>query len=208
MATQLNIKDDRNISGMTELAPSSKPTLSLLVIAFCALLWNSVFITQYKYQWYINDRESAIILLGFFIAGNAALLIAFCYFLVFYYIGQPRLKISNRCPRLGEKVALAWELPDYRSINRLAITLEGFESMENLYEEKFPKNVIASIKLADTADKRDIKSGTAEFKIPGNSMHSFTAGRFQIIWQLKLYAEKEWKDRRLEYIIEVQPHEV
>ncbi len=194
-------------NGMTELKSSSSPALSLLVIAFCALLWNSIFITHYKYQGRIDDRESAIILLGLFIVVNVALFVVFCYFLVFYYIGQPKLKISSKCPRLGEKVALAWELPDYRSITRLTIILEGFERIENLYEEKFPKSTIASIKLADTTETRDIRYGTAEFKIPGDSMHSFTAGRFQIIWQLKLHAEKKWNDRRLEYIVEVQPHE-
>ncbi len=208
MGIQSNIKYDRNISGMTELKSSSSTALSLIIISFCALLWNSIFITQYKYQWTIDDKESSIILLGFFIAVNIALFIAFCYYLVFYYIRQPMLKISNISPRLGEKVAVTWELPDYRSVSRLSIILEGFESIENLYKEKPSQSIIASIRLTDTIEKRDIRSGSAEFNIPGNSMHSFTAGRFQIIWHLKLHAEKEWKDRRIKYIINVQPHEV
>lgn len=195
-------------NGMTELKSSSSPVLYLLVIAFCTLVWNSISIPIYKYQRVTYDREWAIILLGLYIVVNAAFLIAFCYFILIYFIGQPKLKISNISPRLGEKVAVTWELPDYRSVSRLSIILEGFESIENLYEEKPSKSAIASIKLADTTEKREIKSGSAEFNIPGNSMHSFTAGRFQIIWQLKLHAEKEWKDHRIKYIINVQPYEV
>ena len=186
---------------MTELKSSSSPALSLLVIAFCALVWNSTSILLYKYQRDTYDREWAIILLGLYIIVNTAFLIAFCYFMVLYFIGQPKLKISSTSPMLGEKVAITWALPDYRSASRLSIILEGLESMDG-------KNCIfTSIKVADTTETRDIRYGTAEFKIPGDSMHSFTAGRFQIIWQLKLHAEKKWNDRRLEYIVEVQPHE-
>lgn len=189
-------------NGMTELKSSSNPTLSLLVIAFCTLVWNSTSILLYKYQRDIYDREWTIILMGLYIVVNAAFLIAFCYFMVLYFIGQPKLKISSTSPMLGEKVAVTWELPDYRSVSRLSIALEGFESMDG-------KNcTFTSIKVADTTEKREIKSGAAEFKIPGDAMHSFDDGRFQIIWQLKLHAEKAWKDHRIKYIINVQPYEV
>lgn len=189
-------------NGMTKLKSSSSPAQSLLVIAFCALVWNSTSILLYKYQRDTYDREWAIILLGLYIIVNAAFLIAFCYFMVLYFIGQPKLKISSTSPMLGEKVAITWELPDYRSASRLSIILEGLESMDG-------KNcTFTSIKVADTTENQDIKSGSAEFKIPGNSMHSFDDSRFQIIWQLKLHAEKEWKDRRIKYIINVQPYEV
>lgn len=218
MGIQSNIKNDRNISGMTKLTAPSKSTWYLLGIAFGALLWNSLYIQYNKCISGIFDRESAIIFIGLFIAVNIVLFIAFCYYLVFYHIRQPRLRISNRSPRPGEIVAVTWELPDYHSITRFRLTLEGLESMGNIEnmenteyvsgENQEIRSVFLSIKLADTMEKHDIKSGSAEFKIPWNSMHSFDDGRFQIVWQLKLHAEKAWKDRRIKYIINVQPYEV
>lgn len=200
-------------NGMTELTPSPNPTRTLIGIAFGTLFWNSISIILYKYQGDICDKESAIMLLGLFIVVNVVLFVAFCYFLVFYHIGRPTLKISSRCPRLGDNVALTWKLPDYRSITHLTIILEEFENVEctkcTSEDDSTPrKSVIASIKLMDTAEKREIKSGSIEFKIPGDAMHSFADYNCQIIWQLKLQAAKKWMDRRFEYTINVQPYEV
>jgi hypothetical protein len=199
--------------GMTKLTPSLNPARYLLGIAFGVSLWNIIFIIKYKCQWCIYDRELAIIVFVLFIAVNAFLFIAFFYFLVFYYIRQPMLKISNSCPRLGEKVTLTWTLPYYRSIKSLVITLDRVESIEGikcLYTSLTPykKSVIASMKLVDTTEKRDIGSGNVEFKTPDSSMHSFSDSRCQIIWQLRLHTGKKWNDHRFEYIINVQPHEV
>ncbi len=140
--------------GMTKLTPSLNPARYLLGIAFGISLWNIIFIIKHKWQWCIDDRELAIIVFGLSIAVNAFLFIAFFYFLVFYYIRQPVLKISNNCPRLGEKVALTWALPDYRSIKNLVITLERVESIEKtiyLYASlpTYKKSAIAS-KVLDT----------------------------------------------------------
>ncbi|MHB9140139.1 MAG: hypothetical protein ACYC4Q_12115 [Victivallaceae bacterium] len=209
-------KDDFSYSagnGMTELTASLNLTWYLAGIVLFALFWNCAFTLFHKYQWFADDRESAVIFLGVFIAGNVFWFITFCYYMLFYYIGQPMLKISNPSPRLGEEVTLAWELPDYRSVSRLVIALEGFECLEDISGEKTADSlphthVIASVKLADTAEMRDMKSGNAVFKIPGGSMHSFDCYRFKIVWQLKLQAEKKWKDRRLEYVINVKPYEI
>ena len=218
MGIQSNIKYDRNISGMTKLTPSSKSTWYLIGIAFGALLWNCLYIQYFKSVIDSFDRESAIIFMGLFIAVNIVLFIAFCYYLVFYHIRRPMLKISNRNPRPGEIVAVTWELPDYHSITRFRLTMEGLESMgniENMEDTEYAsrknqeiRSVFLSIILADTMEKHDIKSGAAEFKIPGDAMHSFDDGRFQIVWQLKLYAAKKWKDRRIKYTINVQPYAV
>lgn len=209
-------KDDFSSSAgnsMTGLTASLNLTWCLAGIVFFALFWNCAFMLCHKYQCFAYDREWAIILPGVFIAGDVFWFIAFCYYMLFYYIKRPTLKISNPSPRLGEEVTLAWELPDYRSVNRLVISLEGFERLEDISGEKTvgssPRtHVIASVKLADTAEMRDMKSGNAVFKIPSDSMHSFDCERFKIIWHLKLQSEKKWKDRRLEYVINVKPYEV
>ncbi|MEI8244951.1 MAG: hypothetical protein WCI51_03925 [Lentisphaerota bacterium] len=190
---------------MTELTPYSKPGGYLIGTVVFALFWNIIFLILYKNMY---SKNSIILLMVLFIAVDVYLFITFCYFLGSYR--QPRLKVSNKCPRIGETVTLAWELPDYRSITRLVITLEGFEHMDvPLYDAPYTcRNAIASIILTDTTEIPEIKTGSAEFKIPWNSMHSFDDGRFQIVWQLKLHAEKAWKDRRIKYIINVQPYEV
>ena len=190
---------------MTELTPYSKPGGYLIGTVVFALFWNIIFLILYKNMY---SKNSIILLMVLFIAVDVYLFITFCYFLGYYR--QPRLKVSNKCPRIGETVTLAWELPDYRSITRLVITLEGFEHMDvPLYDAPYTcRNAIASIILTDTTEIPEIKTGSAEFKIPWNSMHSFDDGRFQIVWQLKLHAEKAWKDRRIKYIINVQPYEV
>ena len=192
------------VIGMTELTPYSKPGGYLTGIAVFALFWNSIFQILYKSMY---SRDSIILLMVLFIAVDVYLFITFCYFLGSYR--QPRLKISSKCPQIGEIVTLAWELPDYRSITRLVISLEGFEHMDvPLYDAPYAcKNAIASIILTDTTKKTEIKSGSAEFKIPENLMSSFADGKCRIIWKLKLQAEKRWNDSQLEYLIDVQPYQ-
>lgn len=192
-------------SDMTYLTPYSKPKGYLIGTGVFALFWNSIFLILYKSM---DSRDSTILLMVIFIAVDVYLFITFCYF-----VGscrQPVLKISNKCPWTGAPVTLAWELPDYRSITRLVITLEGFEHMDvPVYDAPYTcKNAIASIKLADTTEIPEIKSGCAEFKIPENLMSSFADGKCRILWQLKLQVEKKRNDRRLEYIIDVQPQKV
>jgi len=191
------------VISMTELTPYSKPGGYLTGTIVFALFWNIIFLILYKNMY---GKDSIILLMVLFIAVDVYLFISFCYFLGSYR--QPRLKISSKCPRTGETVSLAWELPDYRSITRLVIKLEGFEHMDvPLYDAPYTcKNAIASIILTDTMKIPEIKTGSAEFKIPENSMPSFIDGKCRIVWQLKLQAKKKWNDSQLEYIIDVQPH--
>ena len=191
------------VISMTELTPYSKPGGYLIGTFVFALFWNSIFLILYKSMY---SKNSIILLMVIFIAIDVYLFITFCYFLGSYR--QPRLKVSNKYPRIDETVTLAWELPDYRSITRLAITLEGFEHMDvPLYDAPYTcKNAVASIILTDTTKIPEIKTGSAKFKIPGNLMSSFIDGKCRIVWQLKLQVKKKWNDRQLEYIIDVQPH--
>lgn len=203
--SDVKMHDSSRSSGncMIELTPYSKPGGYLIGTVVFALFWNSIFLILYKNMY---SKNSIILLMVLFIAVDVYLFITFCYFLGSYR--QPRLKVSNKCPRIGETISLAWELPDYRSITRLVITLEGFEHMDvPLYDAPYTcRNAIASIILTDTTRIPEIKTGSAEFKIPENLMSSFVAGKCRIVWKLKLQAKKKWNDSRLEYIIDAQPH--
>ncbi|MFA6103976.1 MAG: DUF3592 domain-containing protein [Victivallaceae bacterium] len=194
------------------LQPVSTPLKTLAGITIAAIFWNaivSVFVFQAGKSWSTNNVEwfLSFFMIPFVLVG-LLLIFLVLHTLLQAFNPRPVLKLDPASPALGGKAALSWEIPDYRSITRLEITLEGYEEAKSRSgnNNTIAKSVFEQIGIADTVDRREITAGNAAFTVPRESMHTFDADSNKIIWRLKLKGKKRFfPDLNYEYAVNVMP---
>lgn len=204
---------ERDSSGETVLHPVSTPLKTFLGTTLGAVLWNglvSIFVYQAVKSWGTNNVEwfLSFFIIPFVLVGLLLIFMIF-YTLLQLFNPKPVLKILPSSPALGERVSLSWEIPDYRSISRLEIKLEGSEEVKYRSKEDSictAKNLFEQIGVVETEQPLEISAGNVTFSMPRESMHSFDAKNNKIIWRLKLRGHKRlFPNLSYEYTIDVLP---
>jgi hypothetical protein len=110
---------------------------------------------------------------------------------------------------LGETAELRWEFTGrFDRIHRLVLRVEGREEATyrrgtSTYTDK---NVFYALDLVDTLRPAEIRSGTARFTVPADTMHSLSAGNNRIVWGLVVHGHIHgWPDVKDEYALTVGP---
>ena len=204
-------------NGGSVLQPVSTPLKTFFGVIVGAVFWNgivSVFVIQAVKSWSSNNVEwfLSLFMIPFVLVGLVLIFMVF-YTLLQIFNPRPVLKLDPASPALGERVSLSWEIPDYRSINRLEIKLEGYEEVKyrskNSDSDSIDKNVFEQLRIADINDQREITAGNIEFTMPRDSMHSFDADNNKIIWLLKLHGRRNlFPDLKYEYYVKIMPEKV
>jgi hypothetical protein len=196
-----------------QLKPQMGPVGKVFGTLFFALFWNgivSVFVWQAWKGWQSGhpDWFLTIFLIPFVLVGLGA----------FVFVGHFTLALANPRPRLtlgsghtclGDDVRIDWHFTGRASrLSSLKIFLEGRE--EATYrrgtDTYTDREVFATLPLIDTGNDWEIPRGSAEVRVPDDTMHSLEAASNKVVWEIKVSGEIErWPDVEQNFPITIHP---
>ena len=112
----------------------------------------------------------------------------------------------------GAQVTLGWRFHGTASrLRRLRITVEGRE--EATYrrgtDTHTERRTFVTVVVVDTDDPMRVVQGSASLELPPDTMHSFTASRNKVIWELKVEGDiRFWPDVADSVTLLVYPREM
>jgi hypothetical protein len=196
------------------LKPTASPLAKLLGIALVCLFWNGIvgLFTYFEYQSFVQGESFgwflAVFLLLFQIIG-LALLVAVPYQMLALANPRPIITLSRGSVPLGGSVSFAWELSGAADrVSHLQMTLRGREEARYRRgtDTQTDTHVFFSEKLVDASHAMAIARGSGTIRIPGDSMHTFTADSNKVIWTLQVTgAIARWPDIDESFDITVRP---
>ena len=200
-------------SGPVPLKTAASRGTQVLALLAVTLFWNGivgVFVYHLVdgFQRHSPEWGLALFLTPFVLIGLALVGGTFWQALT---LANPTLRVtaSKGAVALGEEVAVEWEFMG--AVNRLRslkIFLEGIETATYTRgtDTRTDRNVFLSTLVVELSDHTSMRSGTARCRVPRTSMHSFTGGHNQIVWQLRFDGEiPRFPDVREEFTLTVLP---
>jgi hypothetical protein len=195
------------------LKPRGTRLAAFVGLSIFGLLWNgivSVFVIQIVQSWRRGSPSwfETIFMIPFVLVGLGFIAGAL-YQLLAMFNPSTEVQLDDETPRLGEKIKISWTLSGKVSrVQRLEVLVEGRE--EATYRRgtntRTDRSVFFRETLADTRDPGAMTAGSASFKIPSDTMHSFTARNNKIVWCIKLKGDiPRWPDIQDEYPLQVAP---
>ncbi len=200
-------------SGPRELKAASSPLARFGGLTFFALFWNGI---TGVFVWHlVSDAMSGSInyFLGIFLIPFVLIgaLVAIASISAFFalFLPRPKLTISADVIPLGGSATLTWAFDgNTNRIRSITISLIGSEEVRytrgtttqtdkrEFYRDEF-------FKLSAIMGQ---KQGSATFKVPADSMHSFHASNNKIIWNVRFEGDVPLSPNiREEYEIQVSP---
>jgi len=201
------------IEGPLVLEPQVSPVGKVLGAMFFAVFWNGI-VSVFVYQawkswasghpdWFLTIFMVPFVLVGLVIIGAVG------HFSLALANPRPRLTLDQAAPCLADELRLNWRFTGRASrIRHLRIFLEGREeaTYQRGTDTHTDREVFATHTLVDTGNDWEIPTGTAAATIPDDTMHSFTADRNKIVWEIKVEGEiVRWPDVGQNFPITIQP---
>jgi hypothetical protein len=198
-------------AGWRVLKPLTRRSTKALFTMVFALVWNGLVWTfvlvmlheKHRPPWGLLAFMSIFVIVGLLIAALAL------HQLLALFNPTLRVSIENGPLRLGGRRTLAWELHGAtRRIRTLTVTLEGAE--EATYSRgtttTTERRVFTKEELFTNHDPLAMASGTAELRVPADSMHTFSGGRNAIVWRVRFHGDiPRFPDIDDEYALTVEP---
>jgi len=190
-------------TGPLELTPASSPFGKLIAAILICLFWNGIvglftyfevtgFLQGQGHSWFL-----ALFLLIFQIVG-LALLVNVPYQLLALANPRPTITLSRASVPVGGSLTLEWRLTGAaHRVRKLCLTLEGREEARYRRgtDTRTDTNVFHRETLREVGDSMEVARGSTSIRIPGNTMHTFTADNNKIIWTIKMKGEiNRWPD--------------
>jgi hypothetical protein len=182
------------------LRPSRSPLAKLVITTLVCLICNSGIglFTYFEYLLFVEGDSIAwvvaAIILGPQIMG-VGLLVAVPLQILELASPRPLITLSRGSALLGGSVSFTWELRGAaHRVTRLQITLRGREEatyVKGTYS-KTDTHVFFSETIVDASHATSIARGSGTIRIPGDSMHTFTAEHNKVIWTLHLTGVIAW----------------
>jgi hypothetical protein len=188
------------------------PVAKIFGMLFLALFWNgivSVFFWQMLKEWRSGGKPFflTIFLVPFVLVG-LALIFGIFYTLLAAFNPRPSLMLSASTVPLGGSATLSWTFTGRVSrMTGLKVFLEGIEEARYRRGTRThtDRETFAKIPVFESPGGV-AHSGSAEVRVPADTMHSFSGGNNRIIWTLKLSGEiPKWPDVTESVEIEVTP---
>ena len=198
-------------SGPVKL-PTPHPVAKVFGMLFLALFWNgivSVFFWKMLSEWKSGGRPFGLtcFLVPFVLVG-LALIFGVFYSLLAAFNPRPSLTLSSKAVPLGGSATLSWTFTGAVSrMTTLTVLLEGAEEAKyrrgtRTYTDR---EIFAKIPIFESAGAV-AQAGSADVRIPADTMHSFSGGSNRIVWTLKLSGQiPKWPDVTESVEIEVTP---
>ena len=195
------------------LKPAQSPGVKLAVMSGIARFWNgivSVFLYNVVTGWSSGRGEVCLtIFLVPFVAVGVGLIVGMFYTLLALFNPRCTVTLSRDDLALGESVEFRWAFTGrYDRIHRLVLRVEGREEATyrrgtSTYTDK---NVFYAQDLVDTTRATDVHSGTANWTVPADSVHSLATGNNTIVWTLAVHGHIHgWPDVDEEFPLRVAP---
>lgn len=199
--------------GMVPLKSESTPMAKFIGTILIALFWNgitSVFVVMAINSWREGDPDWFLTLFMIpFVLVGLGLIMGVFYFLLGLFNAKPKLWASDPEPHLGDVLRLRWKIEGRTdNMETLRISLEGREMATY---RRGTKTYTSTETFADTEVARidtrfEMFSGNAEFLIPAETIHSFSAYRNKIDWRIIVRGKIHWwPDVVRRYPIRIMP---
>jgi hypothetical protein len=203
-------------SGPTVLKPKVSPWAKAIGMLVVAAFWNgivSVFLLQLiesfrsgSPEWFLAVFLLPFVAVGLFMIGMIG------YFVLQTTNPRPQLLVSNRSPRLGDRVQVEWRFAgSVKRLSDLKIILEGRE--EATYrrgtDTRTDREVFAQLPIVDTSAQHQMQRGTNLVELPKSTMHSVAADNNKIVWEIKVAGDiPKWPDIDETFEMSVLPQAV
>lgn len=201
--------------GPVTLQPEASPVFLFAVVLLFCLIWNGItglFVVQVVNSFLGGDPEwfLAVFMTPFVLIG-LVLLVAAGYLFLSIFNPRPELTLSRAPAPLGGLLEVSWRFRgSVRRIRNFKLSLKGEESATyrrgtdtHTDTETFFEHV-----FYEADHPVHIATGTAEFEVPTDSMHSFEADNNKVVWSLEVIGDIPlWPDIGLSFPIQVTPHE-
>lgn len=201
--------------GPLTLKPRYSPLGKFLGITCIALFWNGItgVFVYHAAKSHLDGRPEwclTFFILPFVAVGMLMIWGIFHSFLALF-IPRPTLTVDRARLPLGGATRITWKFSgNAHVIRQLKVTLRGEEVATyrrgtDTYTDKhtFHKDVVF-----ETHDPLEIPEGSAEIRIPDDTMHSFDSGNNKVVWEIHLDGEIPLRpDIDAEFPITVTPHE-
>jgi hypothetical protein len=200
-------------SGPTVLKPTVSGWAKVIGMAVVAAFWNgivSIFVFQLiesfrsgSPEWFLAVFLLPFVGIGLFMIGMIG------YFALQSTNPRPRLVVSNRSPRLGDRVQVDWQFSgSVKRLTDLKIVMEGRE--EATYrrgtDTRTDKEVFAQLQIASTGDQHQMQRGTSLVVVPEDTMHSVSTDNNKIVWEIKVAGDiPRWPDIDESFEMSVRP---
>lgn len=200
-------------SGPVVLKPQLSPVGKVLGSLFFALFWNgivSIFVWQAWKGWQSGhpDWFLTIFLVPFVLVGIASF-VAVGHFSLALANPRPRITLPQGNPSLGDALRIDWRFSGRPSrLTHLKIFLEGREeaTYQRGTDSVTEREIFQTLDLVDTSNEWEIPRGSAEVRIPDDTMHSFAADNNRIVWEIKVSGEiPKWPDVNQNFPIILHP---
>jgi hypothetical protein len=204
---------DESGAGFRALKPAARRGTKAVLVTIFALFWNG-FVWAFLLgglggrhgqgsQWGVRAFMSIFVLAGLLIAAAAI------HQILALFNPTLRVSIENGPLRLGGVRKLEWELQGAtRRIRTFTVTLEGVEAAtySRGTTTTTERRVFMKQELFTNQDPLSMGNGSAEIRVPADSMHTFTAGHNSIGWRVRFHGEiPRFPDIDDEYPLIVEP---
>lgn len=202
--------------GTMELKPTQTPMGKFLTFVFIGLIWNggvSVFLVSIvngfrrgEPDWFLT-----LFMIPFVVVGLILLLAALYQFLALFN-AKTRLWIDNAPARLGSSLRLRWQINGRTdNIQAFRILLEGEEV--SIYRRGTrtvtDRQRFAEFELIRVENRLELFSGSVDFLIPVETMHTLMGCSNKIEWHVELRGKiPRWPDLSVKYPLVILPIEV
>ena len=216
--TQRHVDEDGTHSdddGPVTLEAESSPLGAFGCALFAALFWNGIT-SVFVYQAYLSHKRGdpewflTIFIIPFVLVG-LGIVVGVLYTFLAIFNPRPALTLDRRRLPLGSTAKVSWTFTGNASkLQNLKITLKGEEKATyrrgtdtHTDTETFCEQVVF-----DSPQSYEFASGEAEFTVPTDSMHSFSADNNEIVWSLHVAGDVPlWPDVDATFPVSVTPHE-
>jgi hypothetical protein len=196
------------------LKPSSSPLSKLVITTLVCLACNAVLcvFTYFEYLLFVRGDSIVWVLAAIILAPQimgVGLLVAVPYQILALANPRPIITLSRGSALLGGSVSFTWELSGAaHRVTGLQMTLRGREEatyVKGTYSNT-DTHVFFSETIVGTSHAASIARGSGAIRIPGDSMHTFTARHNKVIWTLHVVGViARWPNMDEDFEITVRP---
>lgn len=196
-----------------ELSPDGTRGGAVAGVLFFALFWNGItgiFVYHAIADWLSGSGSIflSIMLIPFVLIGLFFILLFF-HQLLSSFNPVIKLNISNIHPAAGEELNVHWRVEGrVDRLSNIVMLLEGEEraTYQRGTDTFTAQNTFYRKKLIPEAHGRVTQTGSFNFQVPADSMHSFEAMNNEIVWKIIVRGEiRRWPDAKEVYILNVGP---
>jgi hypothetical protein len=195
------------------LRPRSSRGAKLAACIVIALFWNGI-LSLFLYDLLLSSGGGtlrwlfALFLIPFILVGIGLVALAIRQALELAN-PRPTVTVNKSIVALGDEFRVDWSVDGrVEKLTRLSVVVEARE--EATYSRGTDTitdtNVFATIPLANQIHPNIAGSGSANVRIPANTMHSFDAAHNRVVWAVRVRGEApNWPDSDDEFPLTVAP---